>query len=74
MADWAREHDRAGMVGAVKRSALTQRLLYKQLGERPRLADEDAAYVRDRLESEIVEVEETFGLRLRERWGWPTAP
>jgi hypothetical protein len=74
VADWAREHDRAGLVGAVKRSRLTQRLLYKQLGERPTLADEDAAYVRDRLEPEILEVEQTFGLRLRERWGWPTTP
>jgi hypothetical protein len=73
MADWAREHDRAGLVGAVKRSPLTQRVLYKQLEQRPTLSEEDAAYVRERLEPEIVEVESTFGLHLRERWGWTTA-
>jgi len=74
MADWARENDRAGVVGVVKRSALTQRVLYRRLEERPQLGAAEAAYVRAALEPEIIEVEQSFGLALRERWGWPSAP
>lgn len=70
MADWARENDRAGVVGVVKRSALTQRLLYRRLEERPELGAAEAAYVRAALEPEIIEVEQSFGVALRERWGW----
>lgn len=74
LADWAREHDRADLVGSVKRSAVTQRVLYRRLGAKPELTPEDATVVRERLEAEVIDVEQTFGLQLRRRWGWPGSP
>jgi len=73
-ADWAREHDGARVVGAVKRSALTQRLLYRPLAERPTLSESDRAYVWEVLGAEIDEVEATFGVRLRARWSGTSVP
>lgn len=71
-ADWVRRHDGAELVGRVKRSAVVQRALYKQLGEeRPVMSPEDARFIREQLASEIADVEEEFGIPLRERWGWP---
>jgi len=73
-ADWARVHDQARLVGVVKRSGLTQRLLYQPLAERPMLSDEDRAFVQSVLEPEIIDLEDLFGLRLRKRWGWTEHP
>lgn len=70
-ADWVRHHDGAALVGHVKRSSLVQRALYTPLGDRaPALPAEDALFIRERLESEIVGVEREFGIPLRARWGW----
>jgi hypothetical protein len=70
-ADWVRRHDGAALVGRVKRSSLTQRLLYKPLGDEvPTMSDEDATYVRDRLADEVAAVEQDFGVPLRARWGY----
>lgn len=70
-ADWVRRHDGAALVGRVKRSSLTQRLLYKPLGDEvPTMSDEDATYVRDRLADEVASVERDFGVPLRARWGY----
>jgi hypothetical protein len=70
-ADWMRSHDGADLVGRIKRSALVQRTLYKPLGEaRPEMSPEDIAFVRERLEAEIIGVEEEFDMPLRRRWGW----
>jgi hypothetical protein len=68
LADWAREHDGARVVGAVKRSPLTQRVLYRTMQERPTLSGDDRALVWEKLGPEIAEVEATFGLQLRSRW------
>jgi hypothetical protein len=58
-------------VGRIKRSALVQRVLYKPLGaDRPVMTPEDIAFVHERLGPEVAEVEEEFGLPLRQRWGW----
>ena len=70
-AEFARRHDGADVVGRVKRSALVQRALYKPLGDQaPTMAGEDAAYIRELLEPELVGVEQDFGVDLRGRWGW----
>jgi hypothetical protein len=70
-ANWVRRHDGADLVGRVKRSRLVQRVLYRPLGEtRPTMSPEDVSYVRERLSQEIAEVEQEFGLALRQRWGW----
>jgi Sulfotransferase domain len=70
-ADWARRHDGADVVGRVKRSAIVQRALYKPLGDAaPTMSTEDATYIRELLEPEIVGVEQDFGVDLRDRWGW----
>ena len=70
-AEWARRHDGAGLVGTIKRSPYVQRFLYKPLGgARPTMPPEDVAFVREQLEAEIVEVEQDFGIPLRQRWGW----
>ena len=70
-ANWVRHHDGANLVGRVKRSKLVQRVLYQPLGDNgPKMSPEDVAYVRDRLDQEITEVEEELGLVLRKRWGW----
>jgi hypothetical protein len=34
------------------------------------MSPEEVSYVRERLSREIAEVEEEFGLALRQRWGW----
>ena len=70
-ANWARQHNATTLIGHVKRSSLVQKTLYKPLAdERPQLLDSDAQYIRERLHDEIVGVEELFGLRLLDRWGW----
>jgi hypothetical protein len=70
-ANWVRGHDRADLVGRIKRSALVQRALYKPIGEAgPSLSAEDISYVRDQLAGEIAGVEQEFGISLRVRWGW----
>lgn len=71
-ANWVRSHDGADLVGRIKRSRIVQRTLYAELGEsRPTMSAQDASYIRERLSLEIAEVEQEFGLALRERWGWP---
>lgn len=70
-ADWVRRHDGAKIVGRVKRSRLTQRMLYKPLGDEvPTVDAEDEAYLRDRLADEVYGVERDYGVRLRSTWGW----
>ena len=70
-ANIARSRNATTLIGRVKRSAIVQKSLYKPLGEqRPELLDEDADYIRERLYDEIVQLEDTFGLELRRRWGW----
>jgi len=70
-ANWVRHHDGANLVGRVKRSKLVQRVLYQPLGDNgPTMSPDDVSYVRERLDQEIAEVEEEFGLVLRKRWGW----
>lgn len=70
-ADWVREHDGARLVGRVKRSAVVQRALYRPL-DRAAVRPEpgDVAVVRSALASEVEALERTFGLPLREAWGW----
>ena len=70
-ADWVRVHDGARIVGAVKRSPLVQRALYRPIDRdavRPDPADVQA--VRTALAPEVEALERTFGLRLAEAWGW----
>ncbi|MGH3322599.1 MAG: sulfotransferase family protein [Streptosporangiaceae bacterium] len=60
-------------VAKVKNSAAAQRLFYRPLAdERPRITAADAARIRAALDPEIRELERTFGLELRRRWGWAT--
>lgn len=69
-AAWAREHDLARLVGAVKRSPVTHKVLYQPLGDRPELSEHDRERVQGLLEQEMVDVEKLFELDLRNRWGW----
>ena len=70
-ADLARRHRAARLIGHVKRSPLVHKVLYRPLDEStPRMSRDDAERVRESLESEIAQVEATFGLDLRRRWGW----
>jgi hypothetical protein len=54
----------------VKRARLVQQLLYRRLAEKPQLLPADVAFIRSALDSELVMVEERFGVDLRRRWGW----
>ena len=66
-----REHDGARLVGAVKRSPLVQRALYRPIDRQAvRPAPDDVITVRTALAPEIDALERSFGLRLRESWGW----
>lgn len=68
-AGWTREHDRAELVGRVKRSPWVQRTLYRPVPvEAHRVDPEDVAYVWDRLGPEVDAVDALFGLDLRGRW------
>ena len=70
-ADWVREHDGARLVGAVKRSSLVHQVLYQPIDrDAVRPPQEDVMRVRTALDPEVRELERTFGLRLRESWGW----
>ncbi|NHC24450.1 sulfotransferase domain-containing protein [Nocardioides sp. IC4_145] len=70
-ADWVREHDGARLVGRVKRSPLVQRALYQPIDRRAvRPPAEDVVAVRSALEPEVDALEQTFGLPLRQSWGW----
>ncbi|WP_164477790.1 sulfotransferase family protein [Nocardioides pantholopis] len=70
-ADWVREHDGARLVGRVKRSALVQRALYQPIDRSAVRPDPgDVAVVRTALGPEVDALERTFGLSLRESWGW----
>lgn len=70
-ADWVREHDGARVVGMVKRSPLVHRALYRPIDRAAVRPDpRDVLTVRRELGSEVEALEGTFGLRLRESWGW----
>jgi hypothetical protein len=70
-ADWVRERDGARLVGRVKRSSLVQRALYRPIDRQAVRPDPgDVVAVRDALAGEVVALEHTFGLPLRESWGW----
>jgi hypothetical protein len=71
-ANWARRHDGAHLVGRIKRSALVEHVLYRELGDtRPTMSPDEVCYVRERLKGEIIGVEKEFDISLRQRWGWP---
>ncbi len=66
-----RDHNGAKLVGRVKGSPLTHRLLYKKLGDQaPRLSEDDAAFVREQLDDEVRRLETEFGVPVLDRWGW----
>lgn len=70
-ADWVREHDGARVVGAVKRSTLVQRTLYRPIDKSLVRPDADSvSYIREQLDGEVTRVEEGYGVRVKERWGW----
>ncbi len=70
-ADWVREHDGARVVGLVKRSPLVHKVLYRPIDRQAvRPEQRDVLTVRRELDSEVSALESTFGLRLRESWGW----
>ena len=70
-ADWIRERDGARLVGRVKRSTLVQRALYQPIDRGAVRPDPgDVVAVRDALAGEVSALERTFGLPLRESWGW----
>ncbi|WP_457205709.1 sulfotransferase domain-containing protein [Nocardioides sp. P5_C9_2] len=70
-ADWVREHDGARLVGAVKRSPLVHRTLYRPIDRATVRPDpSDVTTVRNALAPEIASLERTLGLRLGEAWGW----
>jgi hypothetical protein len=71
-AGWVRNHDGASVVGRIKRAPVIQRMLYSPLGDdKPVITDEDRDFLRATFEPEIRGVEDDFGIKLRERWGWP---
>jgi hypothetical protein len=70
-ANVVRRLDGAELVGRLKRSPLTQRLLYQPLGDaRPTMSADDIAFVREQLEEELAGVEDEFGIPLRRHWDW----
>ncbi len=70
-ADWVRERDGARLVGRVKRSAMVQRALYRPIDRGAVRPDpDDVVTVRSALAPEVAALERTFGLPLRESWGW----
>ena len=73
-ADWVREHDGARLVGRVKQSPLVQRVLYRPIDRRThRPGSDDVVAVRTALSQEIEALDATWGLSLREAWGWKGA-
>jgi pimeloyl-ACP methyl ester carboxylesterase len=74
VAEWARERDRAELVGRVKRSPRVQKFLYKPVDRSTRvLAEEDRALVWELLSDEFDLVHELTGIDVRRAWGVTTA-
>jgi hypothetical protein len=70
-ADWVREHDGARLVGRVKRSPFVQKALYQTIDRQAVRPDpEDVHTIRTTLAPEVAALEHTFGMPLREAWGW----
>lgn len=70
-ADLVRLADGADLVGRVKRSPLTHRLLYQPFGDdKPVLDAADRAHLRTLLAPDVALLEELSGLDVRTRWGW----
>ncbi len=70
-ADWVREHDGARAVGAVKRSTLVQRTLYRPIDKSVVRPDRPSVeFVREQLDDEVTRLEHDYGVPVRERWGW----
>jgi hypothetical protein len=67
---WIRERDGAEIVGRVKRAPVVQRVLYRPLKDKPQIPPADVDHIRSALSGELVQVEQRFGLDLRQRWGW----
>jgi hypothetical protein len=66
-----REHNGANLIGHVKRSALVQRVLYRELGDdKPTMTATERRAVREALAPEIVALDRRYGLGLADRWGW----
>jgi hypothetical protein len=68
--EWTRNQNGAELVGRVKRARLVQKALYRRLDEKPAMLPADIALIRSDLHSELVGVEERFGVDLLRRWGW----
>jgi len=69
--EFVREHNGANLIGHVKRSALVQHVLYRQLGDdKPTMSATDRDAVCLALEPEIVALDQRYGLGLADRWGW----
>ena len=70
-ADWAREHDAARVVGAVKRSPLVHKVLYREIDRTAVRPQADAVdFVRVALADEVDRLERDYDLDLKARWGW----
>lgn len=70
-----RERDGGDLVGRVRSAPLVQRALYRPLAdERPALTAEERTRVQAALAAEVRQVDETYGLDLAHRWGWPPSP
>jgi hypothetical protein len=69
VAVWAREHDRADLVGRVKRSRTTQNLLYRPLDRSESKPDpSDVALFWDLLSDDLDKVVELTGVDVRRVW------
>jgi hypothetical protein len=59
-------------VGAVKRSPVVHRVLYRPIDKTSVRPDPEAVdYIRSELGDEVDRLERDLGLPLRSRWGWP---
>ncbi|MFZ1989540.1 MAG: sulfotransferase, partial [Alphaproteobacteria bacterium] len=58
----------ANIVGSVKRSSLFEQLLYKELRQRPYIAEKDALWIRDRFSPDYKALEKLIGRPLPHTW------
>jgi hypothetical protein len=69
VAGWTREHDRAELVGRVKRSLYVQRVLYRPVAETARrIRPDDAALVWELLRDDLELVHQLTGVDVRQAW------
>lgn len=70
-ADFAREHGAARVIGAVKRSPIVHRVLYRPIDKAAvRPEPEAVEFIKTALADDVRRLDSDYGQQVAQRWGW----